>query len=167
MRILRFKIMTPILFILSLLVSTSIFAEGKAKSDTDHAIFIPTSIKWVKAPEILPKGAQIAVLEGDPNKAGSFTMRLKLPANYRISPHWHSIMEHVTVLVGTLYLGMGDKFDKKQAVALPAGTFAYMQPNMHHFAFTKAPTIIQLQDIGPWDITYVNPQDDPSKKNKA
>lgn len=130
-------------------------------SSPDHTIFIPKDIKWTTAPDVLPKGAEISVLEGDPSKNGPFTLRLKLPTNYRIPPHWHPVIEHVTVISGTLYIGMGDKFDEKLAKELTMGSFAYMQPGMRHFAFTHSPAIIQLHGIGPWGITYVNPQDDP------
>lgn len=164
MQLLFRKFITVILVILGVIVSPIIFADEKTNSDSKPLIFTPNNIKWGKAPESLPKGAQLAVLEGDPSKDGMFTMRIKLPANYRIPPHWHSIFEHVIVISGKLYLGMGDKFDIKQAKSLPAGSFSIMQPKMHHFAFTHDPAIIQVQDIGPWDITYINPQDDPRNK---
>ena len=127
----------------------------------DHAIFTPKDIQWQEGPTSLPKGAKIAVLEGNPAAEGPFTIRLKFPANYRIPPHWHPVIEHITVLSGTFYVGMGDQFDKKNAVKLPAGSFAYMMPEMHHFAYTKDPVVLQLHGMGPWGITYVNPKDDP------
>jgi hypothetical protein len=124
----------------------------------------PKDIKWVNGPDALPKGAKVAVLEGDPAMEGPFTLRLKLPANYRIPPHWHPVIEHITVLSGTFYVGMGDKLDPKQATALPVNSFAYMAPEMHHFAFTKGEVIIQLHGMGPWAITYIDPNDDPRNK---
>jgi len=57
-----------------------------------------THIDWKPAPPTLPKGAMVAVLEGDPKAAGMFTMRVKLPAGSIISPHWHPRDERVTVL---------------------------------------------------------------------
>lgn len=127
----------------------------------DRGIFTPADIKWKDGPDSLPKGAKIAVLEGNPALAGPFTIRLKFPADYRIPPHWHPVIEHITVLSGTFYVGMGDHFDKKAAVRLPTGSFAYMMPEMHHFAFTQEPAVLQLHGMGPWGITYVNPKDDP------
>jgi hypothetical protein len=32
-----------------------------------------------------------------------------------------------------------------------------------HYAFTKAPTVVQINLDGPFDIVYVHPADDPSK----
>lgn len=150
---------------LALISPSTIFAMENSSS-SDHAIFLPQDIKWQDAPDSLPKGAQLAVLEGNPSEAGPFTMRIKMPANYRIPPHWHPIIEHVTIISGTLYIGMGDKFDEKLAKKLPMGSFAFMAPEMHHFAFTHTPAIIQLHGMGPWGITYVNSQDDPRNQKQ-
>ena len=91
-------------------------------------------------------------------------MRLQLPANYRIPAHWHPADEHVTVMSGTLTMGMGDKLDETKGTPLTAGSFALMPSKMNHFAFAKAATVIQLHGMGPWGITYVNAADDPRKK---
>jgi hypothetical protein len=45
-----------------------------------HVFVQSDSLKWAAAPPVLPKGAQIAVLYGDPGKAGPFVFRLKFPA---------------------------------------------------------------------------------------
>ena len=120
-------------------------------------------LKWSDAPPALPKGAKVAVLAGDPGKPGPFVMRFKAPANYRVAPHWHSQTENITVLSGTLYLGMGDKFDAKAAHALKAGGFHQLPGKTNHYAYTKSPTVLQVQADGPFDITYVNPEDNPDK----
>jgi quercetin dioxygenase-like cupin family protein len=104
------------------------------------------------------------VLEGDPTKEGLFTMRLQFPDGFEVKPHWHPAVEHVTVLAGTLNLGMGDAFDKAKTRALDAGSFVYMPPEMHHFAWAKGRTIIQLHGMGPWQVNYLNPADDPRKR---
>ncbi|HWP35091.1 MAG TPA: cupin domain-containing protein [Thermodesulfobacteriota bacterium] len=126
-----------------------------------HAFSTPKTLKWADAPASLPKGAKVAVLEGDPSKPGPFTLRLQMPANYRIAPHYHPAIEHVTVISGTFNIGMGEKADRKKGTTLPAGSFAVIQPETRHFAWTSGPTVIQLHGIGPWGLTYVNPADDP------
>lgn len=125
-----------------------------------------SEIKWGPAPPGLPKGAQIAVLHGDPGQAGPFVMRLKTPANYRIPPHTHTQIENLTVISGTLYLGMSDKEDKAGAHALKAGAYHYLPGKTAHYAFTKSPTIVQVHGDGPFDINYLNAADDPSKGGK-
>lgn len=121
-------------------------------------------IAWKEAPASLPTGAKAAVIEGDPTKAGLFTMRLMFPAGYSIAPHYHGQIEHVTVISGKLFLGMGEKFDKMGGRELSAGDFAFMPKGMRHFAWTDGETVIQLHGTGPWTITYLNPQDDPRNK---
>lgn len=120
-------------------------------------------IAWRDGPPSLPKGAQIAVLEGDPSKAGAFTFRLKFPSGYRIPPHFHPVIEHVTVMSGALSIGQGDTWDDSKLVRLNTGDFIYMPPGSRHFAQAHGETVIQLHSTGPWGITYVNPQDDPRK----
>jgi quercetin dioxygenase-like cupin family protein len=127
-------------------------------------IYSPAEIKWQAGPPSLPKGAKVAVLEGDPNKKGPFVLRVKMPDGYRIAPHTHPKTERVTVLSGTLYLGMGDKFDPKKGKALTAGSYGRWPAGMKHYAWTKGETVIQLHGTGPWSIKYVNPDDDPRKK---
>lgn len=135
-----------------------------ASAQSGHVAVSAADIKWGAAPSTLPKGAQAAILEGNPAASGPFTLRLKFPANYKIPPHWHPAIEHVTVLSGTLNVGMGDKWDETKGKALSAGSFAVMPPKMHHFAWTSQETVIQLHGTGPWGITYLNSADDPSKK---
>jgi hypothetical protein len=132
----------------------------------DHGLFTPGEIKWMDAPSTLPAGAKLAVLEGNPSEEGFFTMRLWMPDGYKIPPHWHSGVEHVTVISGTFNLGMGDKFDEKAGTVMPAGTFGFLSPQMKHFAWTSGETVIQLHGVGPWTITYVNPSDDPRNMGK-
>ncbi len=127
----------------------------------DHGLYRPEEVKWMDAPNALPAGAKLGVLEGDPFKEGLYTMRLRAPDAYKIPPHFHKKVEHVTVISGQFNLGMGEKFDDKAAQAMPAGTFGFLPPGMKHFAFAKGETVIQLHGMGPWEIVYVNPADDP------
>jgi quercetin dioxygenase-like cupin family protein len=124
----------------------------------------PEDIKWGPAPPVLPAGAKMALLAGDPAGTGLVTIRLKLPAGYRIPPHWHPTDEHVTVISGTFAIGMGDKIDKTRSKTLKAGGYAIAGANMHHYAFTKTGAVVQVNLMGPFQITYVNAADDPSQK---
>jgi Domain of unknown function (DUF4437) len=124
-------------------------------------LFTPDGIPWRDGPPSLLPGAKMAVLEGDPSKAGLFTMRLKLPDGYRVFPHWHPKTERLTIIQGIVNLGTGDRFDAEGTRALSAGTYSSMPPKMAHFAWMKGETILQLSSIGPWEVVYVNPGDDP------
>ena len=130
----------------------------------EHVILAPEALEWGEGPKALPSGAQAAILEGDPTKAGAYTLRAKLPAGYKIPPHWHTGDEHVTVIKGTLYMGMGDVLDESKSQKLPVGGFALMPKKVHHFAYTgDEEAVIQLHGMGPWDIIYIDPNDDPRK----
>jgi quercetin dioxygenase-like cupin family protein len=150
------------------IVSASPITAQQAPQPSDHAagmhVYPSAEIPWKDGPGSLPAGARFAVLEGDPAKDGQFTMRLRLPDGFRIAPHFHSGVEHVTVVSGTFNVGMGDKFDQATAKRMPAGTFGFWPAGMRHFAWTEGETILQLHGLGPWTITYVNPADDPRTK---
>lgn len=151
----------------SVVLATVLIASllSGAAGATDMILLTPSDIKWADTPA-LPPGAKVAVLEGKMSEAVPITARIKLPANYRIPPHWHPVVERVTVLSGTFHYGMGETFDKKTTRALGAGSLVVMPPEMRHYVWTKEATVIQLNVQGPWAIHYVNPADDPRQQAK-
>lgn len=136
-------------------------AAVEAGSNDEHKMVPPQDIAWTPGPASLPKGAEAAVLYGDPSKEGLFALRLKLPKDYRIPPHTHPKPEVVTVISGTFRVGMGQEADRNSAQALATGSFMALPPETAHFAFADEDTVIQLNSVGPWSLTYVNPKDDP------
>jgi ChrR-like protein with cupin domain len=131
----------------------------------EHHIVVPAeTVKWAPAPPALPPGAQISVLEGNPAEKGPVVMRLRFPADYVVPPHWHSMTERITVLSGTFYIGSGDKVDRAATQPLSLGGFVSLPAKMHHYAWVKTPTVVQINLEGPFDLFYVNPADDPQKK---
>ena len=125
------------------------------------------AVKWGPAPAVFPKGAKMAVMQGDPGKSDLFTVRLDMPKGYKIAPHFHPTDEHITVISGNFQVGMGDKMDTKGAMNLKAGGFATAPAKQHHWAVARTHTVVQVHAIGPFALTYVNPADDPSKKTVA
>src|SRR5262249_38738037 len=113
-------------------------------------------VKWGPAPNMLPAGAEIAVLFGDPSKPGPFAIRLKFPANYNIPAHSHPTDENVTVTSGTFFVGMGDKLDRNAGGSVAAGGFGSLPANMNHYAYTKGEVTIVLFAQGPFEFKYVN-----------
>jgi len=129
-----------------------------------HVVSTPDTLKWVEPP-VLP-GSRLAVVQGDPSKEGLFVYRLKMPANYKVPPHLHKASENVTVLSGTFFMGMGEKFDQGSGQELPVGGFASIPPDHPHYAWAGAQeTVVQVHGVGPSDLRFVNPADDPRKKN--
>jgi uncharacterized RmlC-like cupin family protein len=138
-------------------------ALAVSPSLADNMPVNPDGLTWGAAPPVLPKGAQIAVLSGDPSKEGLYVLRLKMPANYKIPAHNHPTTEYVTVISGNFHIGMGDKLDAKKGVELRAGGFGEAPAHMNHYAWASDETVVQVHGQGPFAITYVNPADDPSK----
>lgn len=157
--------MKKVLTLLNLILLINIVhAQDHNMGSSTHLLVNENDIVWKDGPGSLPKGAKLALIEGDMSKPELFTIRLSLPADYKIPPHWHTAVEHVTVLKGAFYMGTGDQFNEGTALKLAVGGFGLMPIKQSHYAFTKKRTIIQLHGMGPWTITYINPADDPRKK---
>ncbi|MEJ0075234.1 MAG: cupin domain-containing protein [Alphaproteobacteria bacterium] len=131
-----------------------------------HKAVKADAVQWGPAPPQLPKGAQVAVMAGNPTKKGLYIIRAKMPDGYEVPAHWHKKAENVTVISGTFNVGMGDKLDKSKADALGPGGFFSAAPKMRHYAWATGETVIEVSGMGPFDITYVDPKDDPSRMAK-
>lgn len=138
-----------------LAMATAAMAEGGALN--------ADGLRWGKVPPVFPKGAQLAVVSGDPGKNGLYVVRLRMPPGYEIPAHHHPTAEYVTVLSGKFHIGMGDKLDQGRGQELRAGGFAEAPPGMNHYAWASSETVIQVHGQGPFALTYVNPADDPSR----
>jgi len=152
-----------ILAALALAVGTSggpVFAGHGSYHGDGHLLLTPDQLEWSDIASMAP-GAKIAVIEGDLSEAEPFTFRLKLPAGYRIDPHFHPAYERVTVISGKLHFAHGEEFDRAQTTALPAGGVAIMPPGEPMFGYAEEETVMQLHGQGPWGIEYVNPEHDP------
>lgn len=120
----------------------------------------PESLTW-SVPPVLPPGARIAGVKGDPTGPGEFTLLVSMPNGYRIPPHFHPSPEHVVVREGTLLVGMGDVLDPKRTQALVAGDSATAPAGMHHFSIARGRTVVSATFIGPYTITYLRAEDAP------
>jgi quercetin dioxygenase-like cupin family protein len=136
-------------------------ALGDHNDHDDHILYRPAEIEWRTGPGSLEAGAEFAVLEGNPSEPGVFTMRIKMPDGFHIAPHFHPQYERVTVLSGAFLLGSGETLDRDATMRLDSGSYTSMPPGMRHFAFADGETVIQLTSEGPWEITYVDENDDP------
>jgi hypothetical protein len=142
-------------------------ATKKSAPTKQEAISVNTGeIKWADAPPDLPTGAQMAVLHGDPSKRVAYTLRLKMPAGYKIPPHWHTKDEQLTIISGAFVLHMGDTMEAA-ASTLTAGGFHFLPGKMHHAAETTEETVVQVDGMGPFDIHYLNAADNPNPKAAA
>ena len=149
--------------VFAVIVSSLIALSASWAQMSDHRMITASDLKWADVPS-LPPGAKIAVIEGPMTEAVPFTIRLKFPANYSIPAHSHPAVERVTVLSGTFHMGTGDKLDSQKTMPLSPGDMMIMQPKTNHFAWNKEEVVVQLNGMGPWGVTYVNPAEDPRKK---
>jgi len=146
------------------LLSIAVAVPSVAAADkAAHVMLAPGDLKWGDAPPILPAGAKLAVLYGDPGKEGLYVVRLRLPAGYKIPAHWHPADENVTVISGSFAMGMGDKLEAAKTRAYPSGSFLVMPAKSNHFALAKGETVVEVTGLGPFTLSYVNPDDDPTR----
>jgi quercetin dioxygenase-like cupin family protein len=153
--------------LLPIIITLAGIGPGTAIGQSAPDIFKSArAIKWGVAPPVVPKGAQAAVLAGDPFKNGSeYTLRLKMPDGYKIPPHWHPTDENVTVLSGKLGAGMGDKFNPASGEIINRGGFVRIPRTVHHFAWAEGATTIQVSGLGPFAFHYLNPAEDPRNQH--
>jgi len=150
----------PIVLAVLAVAALPIFANA---GDVHHATVQPDALKWM-APAAYASGARLAVIKGDPAKEGMYIVRLKLPKGFTIAAHTHPNDENVTVLSGAFHIAAGDNYDEVKGETIRAGGYAYVAGGMPHYAFFPEETVLQLHGIGPLDITYLNPADDPRKQ---
>jgi quercetin dioxygenase-like cupin family protein len=160
----RFIAVIP-LVALSLSAAVILGATTQPKAAEEHHTVVPgDAVEWGPAPPSLPPGAQAAVLIGSPAKEGPFVLRLKFPSGFTVPPHRHSKDELVTVIAGRFAVTAGEKLDRAAAKPLPPGSFVHLPAGMPHFAWADGEAIVQINGVGPFDVKYVDPKDDPRSK---
>ena len=146
-----------------------LFAAEEATSPaatSEHRVMKPSDLEWGEAPPGLPAGGKMAVLNGDPTQSGPFTVRLKSPAGYKVMPHTHPTAERLTIISGSIRIGMGEKFDEAAMQEMGPGSYVVLPAGMTHYAKGGKESIVQIDSEGPFQINYVNPEDDPRNAKK-
>jgi len=133
-------------------------------AEMHHTVVRGDAVTWGPAPPSLPPGAQAAVLMGNPGKEGPFVLRLRFPAGFTVPPHRHSKDEFLTVISGAFAVSSGEKVDRASLQPLPAASFVHLPAGMPHYAVAEAESVVQINGVGPFDVSYVDPADDPRKK---
>lgn len=133
-------------------------------AEPHHTVVSADAVTWGAAPPSLPAGAQAAVLLGHPGREGPFVLRLRFPAGFVVPPHRHSKDEFVTLLAGRFSVTPGEKLDRAAITPLPPGSFFHLPAGMAHYAVADSEAVVQINGMGPFDVTYVDPADDPRRK---
>jgi quercetin dioxygenase-like cupin family protein len=104
---------------------------------------------------IHPMTEDVEVLYGDPEVPGQpFVMRIRELPGGIIPPHKHPVDENVTVLQGTLYFAVGEKFDRAAMKELKAGSYAFIPKGSTMFGWTPEAAIVQVHGVGPFHIHW-------------
>ncbi len=143
----------------ALVVTGALLLGSAAQSQVN-----PGGLKWGPGPPSLPRGAQAAVLQGNPQAPGPFTIRLRFPPGYAVAPHSHPTDESVTVISGQIWMGMGSRMNRARTTRLVTGGFVVNPARTNHYAFTRSGAVIQVTGTGPFAVTYVNSADDPRRR---
>jgi quercetin dioxygenase-like cupin family protein len=126
------------------------------------ALLAEQELTWGPAPDIFPAGLAFCVCHGAPDAEGLFTVRLKAGRGYVFAPHSHPHDEHLTIISGALLLGNGRTLDREAARRLEPGAYAFLPRQQFHYAWAAdEDTVFQVSAVGPFAITYANPEDDP------
>lgn len=148
---------------ITLAVLVAVLLGGFASSG-EQIMFSPDEIMWNPGPASLPPGSEIAVLEGNPDSAGLVTIRIKLPPDSMLAPHTHAGVERDTVISGKIFIGAGEKIDKAQVKAFPAGSYFVIPEGEAMYGFTgEEGAVVQLTVEGPWTINYIRHEEKPKK----
>ena len=105
---------------------------------------------------------------GSPDKPGPYVYRVKFPPHFQVEAHSHPDNRTYTVLSGTFYQGVGEKFDEAKLMARPAGSFYTHPAGTPHFGATRdEEVVLQIASCeGSTALKYVDPTDDPRTNKK-
>jgi len=133
--------------------------------EADFRSVLPEDIDW-KPFAAFPPSARLAVVVGDPTKAGPYVIRVKVPSGVRLMPHKHPEDRVYTIISGVFYIGLGEQFDANKLQAYPPGSVIVLPGNTHHFHWAKSGEYVsQVQGIGPLGLEYLDTRDDPRNKS--
>ena len=128
---------------------------------------LPEEIDWQPFPAF-PAGARLAVLVGHPSEPGPYVIRVKVPGGTKLMPHRHPEDRIYTVMTGVFYIGIGDRFDGDKLQSFPPGSVVMLPGDTPHFHWAKSGEYVtQVTAIGPLDLDYLDPADDPRLQGRA
>jgi quercetin dioxygenase-like cupin family protein len=116
----------------------------------------PSEMSWTSQGPLAAPGMEQLNLVGNPSSPGPYTLRLKFPKGFRISPHTHPDSREVTVLSGVYATGYGETFDAAKLKVLPAGSFYTEPANVPHYIEIEEDTVLQVSGTGPSGRKFVN-----------
>jgi len=113
-------------------------------------------VQWKPCPPNLPKGCEIAVLEGNPKSPGLFTVRFRVSGDFVMPPHTHPKDERATILQGKAYVAFGVDGTRENAAVFGPGDYYVNARGAIHSVWADSATIIQLTGMGPWEANFID-----------
>jgi quercetin dioxygenase-like cupin family protein len=117
---------------LSLLMALCFFSLASVVA-AEKALVISHSddaLQWGPCPDFIPKGCQIAVLQGDPAKQ-NLDIFFKVPGGFHIPYHKHTSQERMVLVSGTLDV----TYDDHERATINTGEYAYGPAQLPHTAY--------------------------------
>ena len=137
-----------------ILVFVGVFSCFTVAQSADFEPILPSSLRWESPPDT--PGLQRSWVIGTEHKSGQYILRVKLLSGTRILPHLHPDERNTTVLMGTIYVGFGERFDESKVIAIPAGAVYITPANVPHYIWAKEGDIIfQEAGFGPTKTTFI------------
>jgi hypothetical protein len=171
----RLEVVISVIAIVSVCFALAKAQESKPAGESvvgKQILLAPDAIKWGPMPKEWVEGtrpagfkghSEVAIVQGDPARQGaSYVIRIRSTLGSQIPPYWSSDDESITVLSGTLCLGLGTTFDENACRDFPAGSFLFLPKGVPHFGLTKG-DVVQIQGTGPLKVHWVeiHTQDTP------
>ena len=104
-----------------------------------------------------PMSGDVEILHGDPEKAGEpFVMRIRELPGSIVPLHSHPVDEYITVVSGTWYFAVGEKWDRAALKEIRAGGFAFAPKGTTMFGYSPDGAVVQVHGIGPFHIHWLN-----------
>ena len=147
---------------LVLLGAFSLFSVPAPAQHAEHVMLNSSELVWKDLPSL--PGVKIAVIEGPLDQPVPIMFRLKFPPNFKVMPHWHPGIKHITIISGTLNMELGGVFDPSKTRPMGPGSVFDHAAQDAALRLTGEETIGQVHSIGPWSVDYVDRADNPVKK---
>ena len=103
-------------------------------------------------------GMQYLALYGDSGAEGQpFVFRLKVQTGFELGPHTHPITEHMTVLSGRFFVGIGETLDREAATAYGPGSYLAIAAGVPAYMWAEGETVVQVHGVGPLATEFITP----------
>lgn len=130
-------------------------SDPKSQRDPASVFHRGDSLDW----EDYGEGMRFVSLHGDPSVPGeSFAFRLEVSDAFEMAPHTHPVAEHITVLSGRFFVGLGRTMDRAAAVEYGPGSYVVIAADVPAFMWAEGETVVQVHGVGPFATEFVDPR---------